>query len=73
MGMFSLIIATVINVFLKSTGLDLALPIPGMPISATVILTGRADNVRRQPASCAALYAHTKRVAAAGIGNPSGG
>jgi phosphate acetyltransferase len=39
-----------------------------------IILTSRADNVRTRLASCAvaAIYAHAKRVAAAGIGKVAG-
>jgi phosphate acetyltransferase len=39
-----------------------------------IILTSRADNVRTRMASCAvaALYAHAKRIAAAGIGKVAG-
>jgi len=39
-----------------------------------IILTSRADNVRTRTASCAiaALYAHARRVAAAGIGKLAG-
>jgi hypothetical protein len=39
-----------------------------------IILTSRADDVRSHLASCAvpALYAHAKRVAAAGIGKVQG-